>query len=55
MTDDLDHIGHTVIHHVNGEAVVQHYGPEHIVDGSERIIDVPAGTRVFIRHILPRE
>lgn len=53
--DTLDHLGHTVVTHLNGEAHVQHYGPEHVVLGSEQIIEVPAGTTVIIRHVVPRD
>lgn len=54
-TDTLDHIGHTVIQHRDGETHVQHLGPEHVVEGSISIIEVPAGATVVIRHIRPRD
>lgn len=47
-----DAVAHTEIIYVDGKAHTQHFGPGHIVDGSVRVIEVPAGETVVIRHVL---
>ena len=47
-------VGHTVTRVVDGVAHSQHYGPEHLVDGSIHVIDLPPGVDVFVtRHYAP--
>ncbi len=45
-------LGHTeVIHHPDGSVSTRRYGPGHVVPGSVRVIDVPAGVTVVVRHL----
>ncbi len=48
-------VAHTVIVHDGQSASVQHFGPAHVVDGSERVVDLPAGYTLVIRHIAPED
>ena len=45
-------LSHTVIHTApDGTKHVQTLGPEHVVESSDTVIDVPAGTKITIRHV----
>ena len=50
----LDLVGHTVTRVIDGVAYSQHYGPDHVVEGSMHVIDLPPGVAVFaVRHYAP--
>ena len=47
---------HTVVTHIGGVAHVRRFGPDHVVAGSDYVIEVPAGSSVVIRHVdTPRQ
>ncbi len=53
---ELETTGHTsVFKDADGAVHTQHYGAEHVVEGSVQIIEVPHGMTVFIRHVAPTE
>jgi len=53
--DEPKPIAHTVILHDGFDTHIQHYGPSHVVDGSERVIDLPPGYTLVIRHVSATE
>lgn len=50
--DQPETVGHTIVHTDEGGVThTQRLGREHVVEGSDRVIEVPAGTRIIIRHV----
>ena len=49
---DTPVLGHTeIIHHPDGSVSTRRYGPERVVPESVRVIDVPPGVTVVVRHV----